>query len=53
MRRAATRELKWNGIDYLLIFENDFGAADFRGNAPLWGITEVSEHRGARLYKIN
>jgi hypothetical protein len=53
MRRAATRELKWNGIDYLLIFENDFGAADFRGNAPQWGITEVSEHRGARLYKIN
>lgn len=53
LRRAATRELKWNGIDYLLIFQNDFGAEDFRSNAPLWGITEVREHRGARLYRID
>jgi hypothetical protein len=52
MRRAATDELKFRGIDYVLIWDSDFGAEDFRRKADAWGISVVGEGPGARLYRI-
>jgi hypothetical protein len=52
LRRAAAEELKRRGIDYLLVFDGEFGAEDLRRNAGLWGIREVGEYKGARLYRL-
>ena len=52
LRRAATEELKRRGIDYLLVFDGEFGADDLRANAGLWGIRQVGEYKGARLYRL-
>jgi hypothetical protein len=52
LRRAAAEELKRRGIDYVLFFEDDMGADDLRGNADLYGIREVGEYKGARLYQL-
>jgi hypothetical protein len=52
LRRAAADELKRRGIDYLLIFDGEFGADDLRSNTGLWGIRQVGEHKGARLYRL-
>ena len=52
LRRAAAEELKRRGIDYLLIFDGEFGADDLQGNAGLWGIRQVGEDKGARLYRL-
>ena len=52
MRRAATDELKRRGFDYLLIFDGEYGADDLRGNAGLWGIQQLGEYKGARLYRL-
>jgi hypothetical protein len=52
LRRAAAEELKRRGIDYLLVFDGEFGADDLRGNTGLWGIRQVGEYKGARLYQL-
>lgn len=52
LRRAAAEELKRRGIDYVLFFEDDMGADDLRGNADLYGIRQVGEYKGARLYQL-
>jgi hypothetical protein len=52
LRRAAAEELRRRGIGYLLVFDSDFGAGDFRLNAGLWGIRQVGEYKGARLYQL-
>jgi hypothetical protein len=52
LRRAAAEELKRRGIDYLLVFDGEFGADDLRGNSELWGIRQVGEYKGARLYRL-
>ena len=52
LRRAAAEELKRRGIDYLLVFDGEFGADDLQRNAGLWGIRQVGEYRGARLYQL-
>jgi hypothetical protein len=52
LRRMATRELKARGIDYLLIQPGNFQEEDFLVNANLWGIRQVDEVDGARLFKI-
>jgi hypothetical protein len=51
LRRAAAAELKRRGVDYLLLFDHEFGAADLRNN-PEWGVSEAGESRGARLYRL-
>lgn len=53
LRRAAAEELKLRGIRYLLAYDFDFGAEDFRTKASLWGITFIAERNGARLYRID
>jgi hypothetical protein len=52
LRRAAAEELKRRGIDYLLVFDGEFGAGDLQRNSGLWGIRQVGEYRGARLYRL-
>lgn len=52
LRRAAAEELKRRQIDYLLFFDGEFGADDFRQNAAQWGVRQVGEYRGTRLYQL-
>ena len=52
LRRAAAAELKRRGIDYVMLFDGQVGAADFRQNAELWGATAVGDHKDARLYEL-
>ena len=51
-RRAAATELKRRGIDYLLIFDGEYGAADLREHAADWGVRQVGEAQGGRLYQL-
>ncbi|MCS7313829.1 MAG: glycosyltransferase family 39 protein [Bryobacterales bacterium] len=53
LRRAAASELKRRGVHYVLIWDQDFGAEDFRKNAVLWGATFLGERNGARLYRLD
>jgi hypothetical protein len=52
LRRTAAEELKRRGIDYLLMFDGEFGADDLQKNADLWGVRQVAEYQGARLYQL-
>ena len=52
LRRTAAEELKRRGIDYLLMFDGEFGADDLQKNADLWGVHQVAEYQGARLYQL-
>lgn len=52
LRRAVAEEMKRRGIDYVLAFDADLGSDDLRGNADLYGIRQVGEYRGARLYQL-
>jgi hypothetical protein len=53
VKRMAALELKERGVTHLLVHENDFGAADYRSHADAWGITEIGERHGFRLYRID
>jgi hypothetical protein len=52
LRRQAAMELKRRGVDYLLVFDGQFGADDLRDRASDWGVTQVTEYKGARLYRL-
>jgi hypothetical protein len=52
LRRAAVQELKRRGVGYVLLFDADLPAADFRRNTALWGVREVGQSDGARLYEL-
>ena len=52
LRRAAARQLERSGVGYLLVFDDEFGADDFRTNQDLWGIRQIGESRGGRLYQL-
>ncbi len=52
LRRAAAEELKRRGIDYLLLFDGEFGSGDLQQHEDLWGVRQVGEYRGARLYQL-
>ena len=52
MRRAAAEELRRRGNDYLLAFDGEFGAEDLRQHAADWGIRQVGEYKGARVYRL-
>jgi 4-amino-4-deoxy-L-arabinose transferase-like glycosyltransferase len=53
MRWMMSRELRWQGIEYLLLVESDFIADDVRKNTRQWGLTLIGERNGARLYRID
>ena len=52
LRRAVAAELKHRGIDYVLLFDGQVGAEDFRINSELWNATPVGDYKGARLYEL-
>jgi hypothetical protein len=52
LRRAAARELARRGVGYLLLFDGEFGSNDFQANQDLWGIRQIGEAQGARLYQL-
>jgi len=52
LRRTVAEELKRRGIDYLLMFDGEFGADDLQKNAGRWGVRQVAECQGARLYQL-
>jgi hypothetical protein len=53
LRHAAMEEFKARGVRYFLIKDDGYGAMDFWANAVAWGITEIGESNGTRLYRIN
>ena len=53
LRAAAGAELKARGVEYLVLFDGDHAAEDFRARAAEWGVTMLGERGGARLYRIN
>ncbi|HWQ55220.1 MAG TPA: glycosyltransferase family 39 protein [Bryobacteraceae bacterium] len=52
LRRAATEELKQRGIRYILVWDSDFGADDFRTRPGEWGLGLVGKAPGATLFQI-
>jgi hypothetical protein len=52
LRREAVQELRRRGIGYVLLFDADVAAADFRANAARWGVREIGQSNGARLYQL-
>jgi 4-amino-4-deoxy-L-arabinose transferase-like glycosyltransferase len=53
LRRMAATELKSRGVGYVMVFGSDLGAEDFNLRAGEWGIREVGELGGDRLYRID
>lgn len=53
MRRAATLEVKARGIGFLIANDSDFGGEDLLKYKAMWGVTELGEAGGARLYRID
>ncbi|MEZ5354073.1 MAG: glycosyltransferase family 39 protein [Bryobacteraceae bacterium] len=52
MRQDAMYAVKAAGVDYLLVFVEGFGFADFNGKQQQWGIRHLSERMGYHLYAI-
>ena len=52
LRREAVQELRRRGIGYVLLFDADVAAADFRAYTARWGVREIGQSNGARLYQL-
>jgi len=52
LRRLATEEVKWRGVEYLVIKDDEIGARDYQQYAPVWGLKPISVVGGRRLYQI-
>ena len=53
IRRAATYELRAQGVNYLFMQDTDWGARDFLDDPEAWGLTIVAAGSGGTLYKVN
>ncbi len=51
IRCLAIREMHNRGIHYLLMFDTDYGAGDFRDDPEAWGLKPIASTGGARLYR--
>jgi hypothetical protein len=51
LRRAAIEEMKRANVDYLLVDETDYGAADFRNRTAEWGLQLIDDKGGVKLYR--
>jgi hypothetical protein len=45
--------MKARGIRYLVLYDGDFGANDFRGHPALWGVTKLGEAAESTLYRVD
>jgi len=52
IRSRAAQALKARGVEYLLIPDTDWKAPDLAANKALWGLTQVAEVDGKRLYRL-
>jgi hypothetical protein len=53
LRMALRDAMKAAGIRWILIRDGDTGAEDLRIKSPYWGITQIGEVYGYRLWKLN
>ncbi len=53
MRGWVAAEIKWNGIEYLLLNDFDGVGRDIREHAAEYGMREIAATHGAHLYKID
>jgi hypothetical protein len=53
LRWMISRELRWQGIEYLFVADSDFIAKDVRKNTRQWGLTLIAERNDARLYHVD
>ena len=53
LRFHATEELKRRGIHYFVLDPGDTRADDFIDYSRFWGITQIAERGGVRLYRID
>jgi hypothetical protein len=53
LRRAAVEELKARGVDYVVVSDREAGAEDFWRHPRIWGITELRQQYGTRLYHLD
>lgn len=53
LRREVRDELKFLNIHWILMRNGSFGAEDLRNNAGLWGISQVAEANGFKLWRLN
>lgn len=53
LRRAAIEEVKARGVDYLLLYDSDAVAEEFWKQRRRWGLTQLEQIRGARLYRLD
>lgn len=51
-RRAAVLELARRGVHYLLIFDDDWSADDFRDDPEAWGLTAIARASNGTLFKV-
>jgi dolichyl-phosphate-mannose-protein mannosyltransferase len=52
LRRAATEQLKQNGVRYIVVSDTHYSAPDFRDHMREWGISLVDIVGIDRIYKI-
>jgi hypothetical protein len=52
LRPLAIRQFKQHGVDYLLVDDGNWTAADMRADPARWGMEFVAERARNRLYKI-
>lgn len=52
IRRQATYEMHRRGVDYILMMDSTWGAADLRDDPESWGLEAVGRARFATLYKV-
>jgi hypothetical protein len=53
IRLAAARHVKELGLRYLLVSEGDLVFQDLNKYAKYWGVTQLAEANGTRLYRID
>jgi hypothetical protein len=53
LRHSAIEEVKARGLRYLVVSSNDYGSEDYMRKAASWGITQLGESFGYRLYHLD
>ena len=52
LRAGVAGEFKRSGVEYLMVDDGSWGADDFRGFAPEWGLEPLGTAGAARLYRF-
>jgi len=50
---AGAQELKERGVGFLVVKDTERLGRDLFYNRAYWGVTEIGEWRGGRLYRFN